>query len=111
MGVSSVSVCVCVKTGYTCTSPYLRRVYLCSWKQKLSHALFDIPVVPVSIYDFKMTGLLSVFSLLPIQNQKKRENGQEEDLEERDSEELERKQDNEGKVTLYDISGSTDSER
>lgn len=67
--------------------------------------------MPLSIYDFKMTGLLSVFSLLPIQNQKKRENGQEEDLEERDSEELERKQDNEGKVTLYDISGSTDSER
>lgn len=60
---------------------------------------------------FKMTGLLSVFSLLPIQNQKKRENGQEEDLEERDSEGLERTQDNEGKVTLDDISGLTNSER
>lgn len=67
--------------------------------------------MPLCIYDFKMTGLLSVFSLLSIQNQKKTGNGQEEDLEERDSEGLERKQDNEGKVTLPDISGSTDSER
>lgn len=58
-----------------------------------------------------MTGFLSVFSLLPIQNQTKRENGQEEDLEARDSEELERKEDNKGKETLHDISGSTDSER
>lgn len=55
-----------------------------------------------------MTGLLSVFSLLPIQNQKKRENGQEE---ERDSEGMERNQDNEDKGTLHDTSGSTDGER
>uniref|UniRef100_H3DJI4 Pericentrin/AKAP-450 centrosomal targeting domain-containing protein n=1 Tax=Tetraodon nigroviridis TaxID=99883 RepID=H3DJI4_TETNG len=59
-------------------------------------------------YDFKMTGFLSVFSLLPIQNQKQRENGQAEDSDERDSQGLERKQDNEGKVTFHDISGSTD---
>lgn len=52
-----------------------------------------------------------MFSLLSIQNQKKRVNGQEEDLQERDSEGLERKQDNEGKVTLHDVSGSTDSGR
>lgn len=52
-----------------------------------------------------------MFSLLPIQTQTKRENGQEEDLEARDSEELERKEDNKGKETLHDISGSTDSER
>lgn len=79
--------------------------------KKYSHALLGIPVVPLSIYDFKMTGLLSVFSLLSIQNQKKRVNGQEEDLQVRDSEGLERKQDNEGKVTLHDVSGSTDSGR
>lgn len=58
-----------------------------------------------------MTGFLSVFSLLPIQNQKQRENGQEDDLDERDSGGLERKRDNEGKVTLHDISGWTDGER
>lgn len=52
-----------------------------------------------------------MFSLLPIQNQTKRENGQEEDLEARDSEELERKEDNNDKETIHDISGSTDSER
>lgn len=52
-----------------------------------------------------------MFSLLPIQNQTKRENGREDDLEARDSEELERKEDSKGKETLHDISGSTDSER
>lgn len=54
----------------------------------------------LSIYDFEMTGLLSVFSLLPIQNLKKRENGQEEDLE--DSERLEGTQEDGGKLTLHD---------
>lgn len=106
-----VYLCVCVKTGCTCTSPSLSWIYFSSWWQKLSHALLEIPVVPLSIYDFKMTGFLSVFSLLPIQNQTKRENGQEEDLEARDSEELERKEDNNDKETIHDIRGSTDSER
>lgn len=57
-----------------------------------------------------MTGLLSVLSLLPIQTLKKRENGQEEDVEERDLEGPER-QDNEGKLALHGTSGPTDSER
>lgn len=56
----------------------------------------------LSIYDFEMTGLLSVFSLLPVQNLKKRENGQEEDLEEGESERLERTQEDGGKLTLRD---------
>lgn len=65
----------------------------------------------LSIYNFEMTGLLSVFSLLPIQNLKKRENGQGEDLEERDSERPEREQDDEGKLTLHNPRESTDSDR
>lgn len=57
-----------------------------------------------------MMGLLSVLSLFPIQNLKKRENGQEEDVQERDAEGPER-QDNEGKLASHGTSGPTDSER
>lgn len=72
----------------------------CQWWQTHIHGLRDSPAVSLSIYDFEMTGLLSVFSLLPIQNLKKRENGQEEDLE--DSERLEGTQEDGGKLTLHD---------
>lgn len=58
-----------------------------------------------------MTGLLSVLSLLPIQNLKKRENGQEEDVDERDSEGLEKPKDTEGKLSIHGTSWSTDTER
>lgn len=55
-----------------------------------------------------MTGFLSVFSLLPIQNLKKRENGQEEDLEVEVSDRLESEQEDEGKLTLHESGEATD---
>lgn len=53
-----------------------------------------------------MTGLLSVFSLLPVQNLKKKGNGQEEE----DSGVLRKKQDDGGKLSVHDDSLSSDKD-
>ncbi len=110
-----VFVRVCELVQGQCVYACLDEPYLNSLLHRVTHGHFVVccpEFVGVCLSDccFAMTGLLSVFSLLPVQALKKKGDGQEEVEEEEDLGGPKVKMAGGGKLSLQDDGGSSDRE-
>lgn len=103
--------CVCVHKGSVCVCALFEFTFTNGRTHSRSAVCCpEFSGICLSNCNFAMTGLLSVFSLLPVQALKKREDSQEEDEEEEDPGGPAIKQARGGKLSLQDDGESSDKD-